>query len=147
METGSDHEVIQFELTANESEWVESSLNASYNIVKADWPKFAETLQILSSQIENQIQNLTQTPSNANLEEIAILFRNLIVNAANQYIPKRRSSSRAKVWWSESLSTLRAEMSGFKRYWKYNKTEENWNQFTHARNRYFHAIQKAKQTS
>jgi len=147
METGSDHEVIQFELTANESEWVESPLNASYNIVKADWPKFAETLQILSSQIENQIQNLMQTPSNANLEEIAILFRNLIVNAADQYIPKRRSSSRAKVWWSESLSTLRAEMSGFKRYWKYNKTEENWNQFTHARNRYFHAIQKAKQTS
>jgi len=61
----SDHEVIQFELTANESEWVESSLNASYNIVKADWPKFAETLQIFSSQIGNQIQKLSQTPSNA----------------------------------------------------------------------------------
>jgi len=125
MKTGSDHEVIQFELTANESEWVESPLNASYNIVKADWPKFAETLQIFSSQIGNQIQKLTQTPSNANLEEIAILFRSLIVNAADQYIPKRRSSSRAKVWWSESLSTLRAEMSGFKRFWKYNKTAEN----------------------
>ena len=38
-------------------------------------------------------------------------------------------------------------MSGFKRFWKYNKTEENWNQFTHARNRYFHAIQKVKHTS
>jgi hypothetical protein len=57
MKTGSDHEVIQFELTANESEWVESPLNASYNIVKADWPKFAETLQIFSSQIGNQIKN------------------------------------------------------------------------------------------
>ena len=98
METGSDHEVIQFQITANESEWVESPLNASYNIAKADWPKFAETLQIYTLQTENQIQNLMQTPSNANLEEIAILFRNLIVNAADQFISKRRSSSRAKVW-------------------------------------------------
>ena len=36
METESDHEVIQFQITANESEWVESPLNAPYNIDKAD---------------------------------------------------------------------------------------------------------------
>jgi len=31
------------------------------------------------------------------LEELAIQFRNLIVNAADQHIPKRKASSKAKV--------------------------------------------------
>ena len=125
MDSGSDHEVIQFELTANESEWVESSLNASYNMKKTNWLKFAETLQINSISVklvnlnENSDTNLTI------LKDLAVQFRNLIVNAADQHIFKRKQSSKIKVWWSESLSKLRTEMSSSKRTWKFNRIEDN----------------------
>jgi hypothetical protein len=114
-ETGSDHEVIQFELTANESEWVESPLNASYNIVKADWPKFAETLQIFSSQIGNQIKTIANTFKRKSGRN-SHFIQKFDSKCSRSIYSQRRSSSRAKVWWSESLSTLRAEMSGFKRF-------------------------------
>jgi len=110
MKSGSDHEVIQFELSENESEWVECPFNASYNIVKADWVKFAETLQLNSSKslelvkLAKLVKLATQTSHlNENsktytlLEELAIHFRNLIVNAADQHISKRKASSKAKV--------------------------------------------------
>ena len=95
---------------------------------KADWVKFAETLQLNSSESSKLVEleklvKLAMQTSHLNensktytlLEELAIQFRNLIVNAADQHIPKRKASSKAKVWWSESLFKLRTEMSSFKR--------------------------------
>jgi len=109
LNSGSDHEVIQFELTEIESEWVNSSLNAAYNIVKADWVKFAQTLQLNAIIISRKIANTS------NLEEMACLLRNLIADTADQHISKKRLCARAKVWWSHSLSTLRSQMKLSKR--------------------------------
>jgi len=125
----SDHEVIQFELTEIESEWVNSSLNAAYNIAKADWVKFAQTLQLNAIIISRKIANTL------NLKEMTCLLRNLIADTADQHISKKRLCARAKVWWSHSLSTLRSQMKLSKRTWKYNRTEENWIQFTVSRNK------------
>ena len=104
LNSGSDHEVIQFELTGIESEWVNSPLNAAYNIAKADWVKFAQTLQLDAIIISRKIANTS------NLKEMACLLRNLIADTADQHIPKKKLCARAKVWWSHSLSTLRSQM-------------------------------------
>jgi len=109
LNSGSDHEVIQFELTGIESEWVNSPLNAAYNIAKADWVKFAQTLQLNAIIISKKIANTS------NLEEMACLLRNLIADTADQHIPKKKLCARAKVWWSHSLSTLRSQMKLSKR--------------------------------
>ena len=58
MTTGSDHEVIQFELTTKKSELVESSLTSTYNISKADWINFTKSLQRDAIAVTNQIQQI-----------------------------------------------------------------------------------------
>jgi len=70
---------------------VESSLNAPYNTVKANWMKFAQQLQQESAKTSELAKN------SPNLKEIAISFRNLILDAAYQHIPKQKPSIRAKV--------------------------------------------------
>jgi len=86
MTTGSDHEVIHFTISTKEAEMVESPLNPSYNTVKADWTNFAKQLCQNSEKILNLANN--SNSSLTHLENIAISFRNLIADAANQHIPK-----------------------------------------------------------
>jgi hypothetical protein len=87
MTTGSDHEVIHFTISTNEAEMIESSLNSSYNTAKADWTNFAKQLCQNSEKILNLANN--SNSSLTHLENIAISFRNLIADAANQHIPKQ----------------------------------------------------------
>ena len=42
--TGSDHEVIAFNLLSKNAQKVDSPLNASYNVQKADWKNFIKNL-------------------------------------------------------------------------------------------------------
>jgi len=79
------------------------------------------------------------------LKNIVISFRNLIVDAANQYILKRKSFIKTKVWWHDDLNALRKSLSLIKRNWKFNKTESNWKEVVFFKNKYFHAIQTVKQ--
>ncbi len=57
MTTDSDYKVIYFIISINEAEMIKSSLNSSYNTVKADWTKFAKELQQKSEKILNLIKN------------------------------------------------------------------------------------------
>jgi len=142
---GSDHEVIQFVISTKEAEMVESSLNPPYNTVKADWTKFAKQLQQESAKISDLAKTLST--NSKDLKEIAISFRNLILDAANQHISKRKPSIKAKVWWHNNLNSLRKSMFIVKRDWKFNQTEDNWKKVISHKNKYFHAIQTAKQAS
>ncbi len=142
---GSDHEVIQFVISTKEAEMVESSLNPPYNTAKADWTKFAKQLQQESAKISDLAKTLST--NSKDLKEIAISFRNLILDAANQHISKRKPSIKAKVWWRDNLNSLRKSMFIVKRDWKFNQTEDNWKKVISHKNKYFHAIQTAKQAS
>jgi len=124
---------------------VESPLNPPYNTAKADWTKFAKQLQQKSEKMLTLAKN--SNSSLKDLENIAISFRNLILDAANQHIPKRKPSIRAKVWWHDNLNSLRTSMLIAKRKWKLNRTENNWKSVNSHKNKYFHAIQTAKQAS
>ncbi len=74
------------------------------------------------------------------LKNIVISFRNLIVNAVNQHILKRKSFIKIKVWWHDDLNALRKSLSLVKRNWKFNKTESSWKEVVFFKNKYFHAI-------
>jgi len=102
---------------------IKNSLNSLYNMIKADWTKFAKELQQKSEKILNLAKNLNL--SLKDLENIVISFRNLIVDAANQYILKKKSSIKTKVWWHDDLNSLRKSISLVKRIWKLNKTKSN----------------------
>ena len=43
--TGSDHEVIAFNLLSKNAQKVDCPFNASYNVQKADWNNFIKNLQ------------------------------------------------------------------------------------------------------
>jgi len=65
---------------------VESPLNSPYNTVKADWTKFAKQLQQKLKKMLTLAKN--SNSSLKDLKNIAVSFQNLILNAANQHIPK-----------------------------------------------------------
>jgi len=74
---------------------IESSLNSSYNTVKADWMKFAKQLQQKLKKMLTLAKN--SNSSLKDLKNIAISFQNLILNAANQHISKQKPFIRVKV--------------------------------------------------
>ena len=92
MTTDLDYEVIHFIILINKAEMIKNSLNSSYNTVKADWTKFANQLQQKLEKISNLVKNLEN--SLKDLKNIAISFRNLILNAT--YF-KRKSFIKTKV--------------------------------------------------
>ncbi len=143
MTTDSDHEVIHFTISIKEAEMIKSSFNSLYNTVKADWTKFAKELQQKSEKILNLAKN--SNFSLKDLKNIVISFRNLIVDAANQHILKRKSFIKTKVWWHDNLNALRKSLSLAKRNWKFNKTESSWKEVVFFKNKYFHVIWTVKQ--
>jgi len=145
MTTDLNHEVIQFTISVNEAEMIKSSLNSSYNTNKADWTSFAKQLCQKSENILNLVKNSENTQKD--LENIVILFRNLILDTANQHISKRKPFIKAKIWWHDDLNSLRKSMNLAKRLWKQNKNESSWKEVIFFKNKYFHAIQKVKEVS
>ncbi len=121
-----------------EAEMIKSSLNSLYNMIKADWTKFAKELQQKLEKILNLIKNLNF--SLKDLKNIVISFRNLIVDVANQHTLKRKSFIKIKVWWHDDLNALRKSLSLIKRNWKFNKIESNWEEVVFFKNKYFYAI-------
>ena len=56
--TRSDHEVISFNLLSKNASKVDSSLNASYNVQKADWENFDKNLQLNYASAKSKMQML-----------------------------------------------------------------------------------------
>ncbi|MBD0343224.1 MAG: hypothetical protein ICV61_20835, partial [Microcoleus sp. Co-bin12] len=81
------------------------------------------------------------------LNKAAEYLRDVIVNAADQFIPKQRPCDKSKVWWSNELTRLRKQMAHAKRLHKSNNSNENFLNFKKYRNEYFHAIRSAKNKS
>ncbi len=138
MTISSDYKVIYFTISIKEAEMIENSLNSLYNMIKADWTKFAKELQQKSEKILNLAKN--SNFSLKDLKNIVISFRNLIVDTANQYISKKKSFIKTKVWWHDNLNALRKSLDLAKRNWKFNKTESSWKEVVFFKNKYFHVI-------
>ncbi len=63
----------------------------TFNTQKANWNKFNQYLKDNHASIKNQMTKLMQNSTYENLNEDAILLRNVIIEASNQFISKRRS--------------------------------------------------------
>ena len=87
--TGSDHEVIRFELIASFKNLRShaTALSNNYNCHKDDWDKFAKFLDENAINYESQIQSLL---NNYQFDEYALYLQNIIKNAAEMFIPKTK---------------------------------------------------------
>ncbi|SLM37364.1 Endonuclease/exonuclease/phosphatase [Lasallia pustulata] len=110
----SDHEVIQFSVTTEDIELVDSPFNAPLNIQKANWAEFNQQLGQESQSMLTDLRQLeTQDLNQEQMETIACSLRDLITKAAEQNIPRRKPCSRSKVWWNPNLTLLRKEIAKF----------------------------------
>ena len=142
--TGSDHEVIRFELIASFKNLTShaTALSNKYNCNKADWNKFAKFLDENSINYETKVQSLL---NNHQFDESAIHLQKIIKNAAEMFIPKTKICAKSKNWWSQDLTELRKIMCRHRREWKNYPSDFSHRTFKHSRIEYFHAIRKAKQ--
>ena len=108
--TDSDHEVIAFTIISKHAQKVDSSLNATYNVQKADWENFKKNLQSNYASTKFEMQILMMTSNIENMKKMTILLRSTIEKAINENISKRRSCNQSKVWWSKNLTNKRKIM-------------------------------------
>ena len=103
--TGSDHEVIRFDLTTTPLEHtVIHPICQQFNIKKADWTLFSSSLNNLSLSALDQMQQHLHPLSDTGLEQAANILRDTILLAAADSIPLLRPSPRSKPWWNEDLT-------------------------------------------
>ena len=88
--TRLNYEVIAFSLLLKNTQKVDNSLNATYNVQKADWKNFVQNLQSNYASAKIKMQMLSQTSSIENMKKMTILLRSTIENAITKNIPKRR---------------------------------------------------------
>ena len=143
----SDHEVITFNLWSKNAQKVNSSLNASYNVQKADWNNFIKNLQLNYASANFEMQTLSQSSNIENMKKRIILLRWTIENAINKNISKRRSCNQSKVWWSKVLTDKIELMIYSKRQWENFKIQSDWDLFKKSSNDYFNAIREVKNKS
>ncbi|SLM41335.1 Ribonuclease H-like domain [Lasallia pustulata] len=147
--SGSDHEVVQFSITTEDIELVDSPFNAPFNIQKANWAEFNQQLVQESQSMLTDLRQLeTQDLNQEQMETIACSLRDLITKAAEQNIPRRKPCSRSKVWWNPNLTLLQKEMAKQSRIYKrHDQSQQQWTKFARCRTEYFYAIKTAKRNS
>jgi hypothetical protein len=94
----SNHEVIEFSINVENIETVNNSMTKKFNTQKANWNKFNQYFKDNHSNIKNRMTRLLINSNSKNLNEDAKLLRNVINEASNQSIAKRRSCENSKVW-------------------------------------------------
>jgi hypothetical protein len=120
--SGSDHEIIKFNIRTKATELIENPLHSEFfNVKKADWKLFSEKLLIEAHNIDFSHLLYSDQPVFSQLNELntaALALQNIIYAAAEKSIPKRRISENSKLWWSEKLTNLREKFTNSRRYWK-----------------------------
>ena len=98
LDTGSDHEVIQFTIVSDNIKMAPlPTYTNRYNWKKADWQKFSSKVIELSLGNDTTWKELCNHPSTENLEQAAYLLRDNLVDAIDYAIPTIRPSPQVKV--------------------------------------------------
>ena len=113
-----------------------------YNIKKANWELFS---QLLKHKFEGFNYLVTSLYSDLEMDTIADLFTQGIVEAISSSIPKATITSYAKPWWSDDLRALRKVMLKYSRKFRQSNYTCFREEFYSAKNAYFNAIKLAKQ--
>ena len=118
-----------------------SSLQARFNLKKADWKLFYHKLQV--NQVEQQLQLETAIQSQ-DFDQIASLLQQIVLDAAKVSIPAIKIVPRSKPWWTEKLTNLRMRYHRLCRHSKIFQNPQLERDTKAARNHYFHQIQFLK---
>jgi len=118
--SGSDHEILLYSIVESDDLVENPAYKMHYNLEKADWKVFSQKLLELDQTPEfkwdyHEIGPIRESGAeielnfDKGLEDEAIKLRDMIEKAAEASIPKKKSFSRSKAWWTENLSILRKQ--------------------------------------
>ncbi len=137
-DTEFNHEVILFTIVTEKVKLVENSLNASYNLQKADWKGFEKHLQKAKDKMIVKMQRITS------LEAKVIYLTECIKNTVELFVSKQRICAKSKPWWNNELIERRKALSSKKRIWKRCRSDDAWAEIVQTRNSYHDAIKLVK---
>jgi hypothetical protein len=108
--TGSDHEVIRFEVTMTIPNPTIATPQSRLNWSRTDWDSFSDTLHSLSTSTQSQWECLRLDPTPPHLDKWAETLWDIIMTAAEYPIPPLDPSPRSKHWWTPEVSAARHNM-------------------------------------
>lgn len=142
--SGSNHELIQFEIELNKNELIENPiLNHQYNFKNVDWEEICKYIE--NSQYSEKFKWDIQELNEESLKKKVHKLTNLILEAINEYIPKKKSSEYSKPWWNDEIIEQRKIMKKTKNQWQRNHENSSFKEYQIKRNIYFASIKRAKQ--
>lgn len=145
--TGSDHELIRYDVLSEITDSVPDPRSGRYNWKKTDWDKFNKALQASEQSLLQLWTENEDDGSFAGLEAMASDLRDVILEAVKASTPLIRICPRSKVWWTEEVQEMQTSMATKLRRWKQNINPTTFSEFKAARNQYFRKIRKAKESS
>lgn len=142
--TTSDHNAITFVLNPPVDNVPRQNMNR-YNIARADWDKFEDTLRnIVSHNPHTVSNNTTQLNVNALADEIEETLK----SACDTAIPKKTRFPKSAPWWNEQITILKREANYARREFQRARNpsirEHLKTQYRAFRNHYNAAIRKSK---
>ena len=91
--SGSDHEIIKFEITAESDDQVIPPTTERWNWKKADWESFTKTLKETSDATKGVWSQLHEQGGQKNLESSATYLTKIIQMSAAMHVPKKITRS------------------------------------------------------
>jgi hypothetical protein len=142
--TGSNHEVVTYQITSLHPDADITSPEPRLNWKKTNWDTFTSTLQNLSTVKHSLWSSLRENPTQHNLDEWATLLRDIILSAAVTSTPPLLLSPRSKRWWNAEIDHIRAAMSRARRIWQTIHLPHHHADYRSLRNEHFRHIRYAK---
>lgn len=141
--TTSDHNLITFGIS-KDNQNITSTKGERYNVKKADWAAYRIAIK---KKIDRHLSPVNMTTSTEAANEI----ESIIIQAANETIPKKTRFTKSVPWWSHTLTMLRQEARTRRK--KYQKAINQTiraklkKEYSQHRNKYIEHIRKAKEAS
>jgi hypothetical protein len=142
--TGSDHEVIRFEVMMTIPNPTIATPQSHLNWSRTDWDSFSDTLRSLSTSTQSQWECLYLDPTPPYLDKWAETLQDIIMTTAEHATLPLDPSPRLKPWWTPEVSATRHNMQQARRCWKSSPNPTLHQNYRQLRNKYFRTICHAK---
>ncbi|KAF8591328.1 hypothetical protein K439DRAFT_1611330 [Ramaria rubella] len=107
---GSDHYALTFEIDHGSSV-IDNIYGVKYNYKKADPAAWQSTFKMALATRQPSFDTLLLAhPSTAQLEDAAVAFHDCLVMTAEAEVLIRKTSHRARPWWTKELNDIRKHM-------------------------------------
>lgn len=110
--TTSDHNAVELTLSVPKAEaGTQNSSTGRFNLLRADWEKFAEVLECLSKQRLEAIV----IDSADRVEHLAKTLADVLTEACTQSMPRKRYFRKSNPWWTKALTIKKKAVYRLKR--------------------------------